>query len=179
MHLYDVNTGQTLLTRRVGVLSWAGGAWQPRLHEPSFALPDGLTPIEATFGGASYPIIALRGYQLIREADTLRLTLYWEALADVRFEYIRFVHLIDAAGDIVAQFDSAPVGNSYPTGQWIKSEIVADTVTFDLANLPLGEYRLATGFYRPDKELSRVSALGPDGPLPDDRAFLPETVTVP
>jgi hypothetical protein len=178
MRLYDVNTGRTLLTRRVGVLSWAGGAWQPRLHEPSFALPDGLNPLEATFGSASYPIIALRGYQLEREVDTLRLTLYWEALADMRFEYTRFVHLIDPTGGIVYQIDSAPAGNSYPSSQWVSGEVVADAITFDLANLPSGEYRLATGFYRPD-DLSRVAALGPDGPLPDGRAFLPETVTVP
>jgi hypothetical protein len=178
MHLYDVNTGQTLLTRRVGVLSWAGGAWQPRPHEPSFALPDGLTPMEATFGRRAEPYIALRGYRLERE-DALRLTLYWESLADVPDEYIRFVHLIDAAGNIASQIDGAPAGNSYPTGQWITGEIVADTVSFDLTNLPPGEYRLATGFYRPDDEQSVVSALGPDGPLPDGRAFLPESVLIP
>jgi hypothetical protein len=179
MRLYDVNTGQTLLTRRVGLLSWAGGAWQPRPHEPSFALPDGLTPMEATFGRHAEPYIALRGYRLEREAAALRLVLFWEALADVPYEYTRFVHLIGPDGNITAQFDGAPAGGSYPTGQWIQGEIVADTVSFDLANLPPGEYRLAAGFYQPDDELPRVSALGPDGPLPDGRAFLPETVTVP
>jgi hypothetical protein len=179
MHLYDVNTGQTLLTRRVGILSWAGGAWQPRPREPSFALPDGLAPMEATFGRHAEPYIALRGYQLERGADTLRLTLFWESLADSPYDYTRFVHLIGPDGSIDAQIDGAPAGNSYPTGQWITGEIVADIVSFDLTNLPPGEYRLATGFYLPGSDAPRVSALGPEGPLSDGRAFLPESVVIP
>ena len=178
MRLYDVNTGETLLTRRVGILSWAGGAWQPRLHEPSFVLPERLAPMDVTFGSETYPFIALRGYQMEREAEALRLTLYWEALDDVRFEYTRFVHLLDAAGAIVAQADSAPAGDSYPTSQWAQGEIVSDTVTFDLSALPLGEYTLAAGLYRPTDNFPRLDAAGPDGPLPDARALLPETITV-
>jgi hypothetical protein len=179
MRLYDANTGQTLLTRRVGVLSWTGGAWQPRPHEPSFALPDGLTPMEATFGRRAEPFIALRGYRLEREPDLLRLTLYWEALADPPYEYTRFVHLIDTAGINAAQVDGAPAGDSYSTGQWVEGEIVADTVTFDLANLPPGEYRLATGFYQSARDLPPVTALGPDGALPDGRAILTESILIP
>jgi hypothetical protein len=179
MRLYDVNTGQALLARRVGVLSWDGGAWRPRPHAPSFTLPDGLTPMEATFGRHAEPYIALRGYRLEHEADALRLTLYWEALADVPYEYTRFVHLIDPGGITAAQIDSAPAGDSYPTRQWLAGEVVADAVTFDLANLPPDEYQLATGFYQPNEGLPRVSAFGPDGPLPDGRVFLPESIIIP
>jgi len=178
MRLYDVNTGQTLLTRRVGVLAWAGGEWRPRLHEPAFALPEGLAPVDVTFGSPTYPFIALRGYKLERKADELQLTLYWRALDDVRFEYTRFVHLLDATGAIAAQADSAPAGDSYPTGQWVAGEVVADTITFDLSALPPGDYTLATGFYRPVEGFPRLDALGPNGPLSDARALLPETITV-
>ena len=178
MRLYDVNTGQTLLTRRVGVLAWAGGEWRPRLHEPAFALPEGLAPVDVTFGSSTYPFIALGGYRLERKADELQLTLYWRALDDVRFEYTRFVHLLDATGAIAAQADSAPAGDSYPTGQWVAGEVVADTITFDLSALPPGDYTLATGFYRPVEGFPRLDALGPNGPLSDARALLPETITV-
>jgi len=178
MRLYDVNTGQNLLTRRVGILSWADGAWQPRPHEPNFALPDGLSPAEATFGRVAEPFIALRGYRLTREGAALRLTLYWQALRDVPEEYTRFVHLIAAAGAVAAQVDSAPAGDSYPTGQWVEGEVVADTVTFDLSALPAGDYQLGVGFYRPGEGLEAVSALGPEGPLPDGRLALPDVVTV-
>jgi hypothetical protein len=180
MRLYDA-AGQVLM-RRVGLLTWADGAWQPRPHEPGFALPEGLSPAAATFGRAGDPpgeaSIALRGYQLAQEGAALRLTLYWEALRDAPDEYTRFVHLIDAAGAIAAQVDSAPAGDSYPTGQWVEGEVVADTVTFDLSAVPVGEYRLGVGFYQPVEGLAQVSALGPDGPLPDGRALLPDTVIV-
>ena len=59
-----------------------------------------------------------------------------------------------------------------------RDEVVADTVTFDLAAVPPGEYRLATGFYRPVEGLPRLEAVAPDGPLPDGRALLPESILV-
>lgn len=178
MRLYDANTGATLLARRVGVLVWDGDAWQPQMHEPSYLLPSDLHPLANTFGGAADPLIALRGYRVERDAASLRLTLYWEALADLPADYTRFVHLLDADGEIAAQIDGAPAGDSYPTGQWVAGEIVADTVVFDLSGLPPGEYRPAMGFYRPDEGLPRLEANGPDGPLPDGRAILPEGVLV-
>jgi hypothetical protein len=179
MRLYDAVTGETLLTRRVGVVSWDGGAWRPQQHEPTIGLPDSLTPLEITFGPATRPLIALAGYDLQREENAARLTLYWEALADGDEEYARFIHLIDAAGNVAAQVDGAPVGDSYPTSQWTPGEIIADTAVFDLTALPPGEYLLATGFYRPQGDQSRLPAFSPDGPLPDNRAFLPETITIP
>lgn len=177
MRLYDAGSGRELLARRVGVVAWDGRIWQPRLHEPTFALPDGLTPLEVTFSDG-HPLIALRGYELAQETDALRLTLYWQALADTPGDFARFVHLLDASEANVAQSDGAPAGDSYPTGQWQSGEIVADTVTFDLSALPPGEYRLATGFYRPTGDMPRLAATGPDGPLPDGRALLPEVFEV-
>ena len=94
-------------------------------------------------------------------------------------DYARFVHLIDDAGNIVAQVDGNPVSNSYPTSQWIPGEVVADTVTFALADLPEGEYRLATGFYRPGEGGLRLEAVAPEGSLPDGRALLPEVIVIP
>ena len=90
----------------------------------------------------------------------------------------RFVHLLDAGGNIVAQSDGAPAGDSYPTGQWVAGEVVSDTVTFDLSALPPGDYRLATGFYAPTEGLPRLDAATLDGPLPDGRFLLPETITI-
>ncbi len=177
MRLYDAGSGQTVLTRRVGVGEWANGAWSARLHEPSFALPPDLSPTSAVFG-QQRPLIALPGYRLVRGDATLRLTLYWQAAFDAPGEFTRFMHLLDGAGAIVAQSDGAPAGNSYPTGQWVAGEVVSDTVTFDLSALPPGEYRLATGFYAPTEGLPRLNAATLDGPLPDGRFLLPETVTI-
>ena len=177
MRLYDAGSGQTVLTRRVGMVEWANGAWSARLHEPSSALPPDLSPTSAVFG-QQRPLIALPGYRLVRDDATLRLTLYWQAAFDAPGEFTRFVHLLDAAGAIVAQSDGAPAGDSYPTGQWVAGEVVSDTVTFDLSALPPGDYRLATGFYAPTEGLPRLDAATLDGPLPDGRFLLPETITI-
>jgi len=176
MRLYDPAGGQTVLTRRVGVLTWADGAWQAGPHVPSFTLPDGLAPAEVTFGGDGSPLIALRGYELAREVDVLRLTLTWQALTGAPGDFTRFVHLLDASGAIVAQADGAPAADSYPTGQWLSGEVVADALTFDLSALPPGAYRLATGFYSPTGGLPRLSAAAPSGHLPDGRFLLPDTI---
>ena len=97
-------------------MTWVDGGWVARLHEPNFALPDGLTPTTATFGD-DVPFFALPGYRLEQDGGALRLTLIWQAVY-APGDYIRFVHLLDAAGNIVAQADGAPAGDSYPTGQW-------------------------------------------------------------
>ncbi len=178
MRLYDAGSGQTVLTRRVGVVEWAGGGWLARLHEPSFTLPADLRPVAATFSGDGRSLIDLRGYRLARDGDALRLTLVWHAATGAPGEFVRFVHLLDSAGGIAAQSDSAPAGDSYPTGQWVAGEIVADAVTFDLSGLPPGEYRLATGFYAPTDGLPRLDATAAGDPLPDGRFLLPETIAV-
>ena len=178
MRLYDVGSGQTVLTRRVGLATWDGAAWSARLHEPEFAVPDDRQFITATFSDAGDPLIALPGYRLVREGDALRLTLYWQAAVDAPGEFTRFVHLLDGAGAIVAQSDGAPAGDSLPTGQWVAGEVVADAVTFDLSGRPPGNYRLAVGFYAPTAGLPRLNAADDSGPLPDGRVLLPETVVI-
>ncbi|MBP6787194.1 MAG: hypothetical protein KA170_06370, partial [Candidatus Promineofilum sp.] len=177
MRLYDPAGGPALLTRRVGVMTWADSRWAARLHEPSFDLPDELSPTTATFGSDDRPLIALPGYRLARDADMLRLTLVWQA-AGAPGDFTRFVHLLDAGGNIVAQVDGAPAGDSYPSGQWQPGEVVADGLTFDLSTLPPGDYRLATGFYAPTEGLPRLPAADAGGPLPDGRFLLPESVVV-
>ncbi|HOU41294.1 MAG TPA: hypothetical protein PK829_08505, partial [Promineifilum sp.] len=178
MRLYDAGSGQTVLTRRVGMAEWAGGAWIARLHEPNFVLPGGLRPAAATFSGDGRALIDLRGYQLAQDGGALRLTLIWQAATGAPGDFTRFVHLLNSAGAIVAQSDGAPAGDSYPTGQWVAGEVVSDTVTFDLSVLPPGEYRLATGFYAPSEGLPRLDATTPAGPLPDGRVLLPEAISI-
>ena len=112
-----------------------------------------------------------------QDAGALRLTLFWQAVY-APGHFTRFVHLIDAAGNIVAQVDGAPAGDSYPTGQWLPGEVVADGLTFDLSPLPSGDYRLAVGFYAPTEGLPRLPAADANGPLPDGRFLLPDGVSI-
>lgn len=177
--LYDATTGEPVLLRRVGQVVEAAGRLEPRPVEPVFTPPRNIAPLAVDFGDTGSDYIRLRGYK-VEQADggSPALTLYWEALGDIPADFMRFAHLIDASGAVVAQVDGHPAGNSYPTGQWIAGEIVADTIRFDATAIPAGEYRLAAGFYRAVEGLPRLAAITPDGPLPDGRAFLPESLTI-
>jgi hypothetical protein len=75
----------------------------------------------------------------------LALTLYWQSLAPVDADYVVFVHLVDAGGEIVAQGDGPPLDGVYPTSYWRPGEVLADGHL--LAAGPAGSYRLLVGLY--------------------------------
>ena len=176
--------GENLLTRRLGELQWKEGALAFVPARPSFTLPQQMTPTTARFG----EVAALRGYQLDVRANTLSLTLYWEALAAGENAYVRFVHLIDpATGQIIeradgstVQRDGIPRQDSYPTSQWTAGEIITDPVSLSLAGVPAGNYRLSVGFYPSQDPANRLPVSEVEGAALTPGSFLfPETVAVP
>ncbi len=80
---------------------------------------------------------------------TGQLTLYWESLAPVNQDYVVFVHLLDAAGNVITQADAPPTNNAYPTSWWAPSELIADThtlpATAGAVAIRFGLYDLNTG----------------------------------
>jgi hypothetical protein len=65
-------------------------------------------------------------------------------------DYNVFVHLLDAAGNIVAQGDGVPMGGRYPTYAWEVGEQIIDSRAITLpADLMPGQYRLIVGLYNP------------------------------
>jgi hypothetical protein len=59
-----------------------------------------------------------------------------------------FLHLLDAAGKLVAQTDGQPRAGDYPTSAWGAEDVVADPYRLDLpGDLRPGTYRLVTGMY--------------------------------
>jgi hypothetical protein len=102
------------------------------------------------FGDA--PHLTLLGYDLERSADegqpSLQLTLYWRSEAPLPADYTTFVHLLNQAGDVVAQKDRPPLDGAYPTSLWDPGEIIADRIVISLpSDLPAGDYSLAVGLY--------------------------------
>jgi len=91
--------------------------------------------------------IALTGYDLAPDAASL--TLYWESLNPVNENYVVFIHLLDSKGRIVAQADSPPTNNAYPTRWWSPGEVIADHHPLSkhshTATLRLGLYNLTSG----------------------------------
>ncbi|MCA9945762.1 MAG: hypothetical protein KC449_19905, partial [Anaerolineales bacterium] len=178
--LYDVTEPNTaVLTRRLGEWVEVEAGWQFRPTEPVFTLPEEMNGLTASFGEE----IALQGYQFSQTEAELALTLVWQALANGQTDYTRFVHLIDAeTGDApLVQSDSQPRYGSYPTSQWTAGEVVSDTLTLPLADVPPGNYHLAVGFYSQPVpgQFQRLPVQNSAGNAePDGRFILPFTVTI-
>jgi 4-amino-4-deoxy-L-arabinose transferase-like glycosyltransferase len=116
---------------------------------PEFVLsPHALKPqneVEAILG--TPPVISLRGYDLTQQADGLQLTLYWESLSQTAVDWSVFVHVRNAAGQIVAQADGPAGGGAYPTSLWEPGEIIVDHVVLPLDHLKESQHDLFIGLY--------------------------------
>lgn len=185
VQLYDVAASEIpVLTRRLGVVAAKDGVWGFQVNEPNFDLPEGIVTETATSSTSTGSVtdstgsvtevvfgdeIKLLGYELSQsEADTT-VTLYWQALVNGQADYTRFVQLLSLEPNQppLAQNDSYPVFNNYPTSQWLAGEVVADEVVLSLADVPPGEYQLVVGFY--DGDLVRLTAVVENGsPLSND-----------
>lgn len=121
--------------------------------------------------------IALVGYDLSRRAaapgESLQVTLYWQALAEVSEDYTVFVHLLGEGTDSIwGRRDSQPQGGQSPTSGWQPGYMVRDDyeIVVDKATPPLvcivevGLYNAGTG--------QRLAVLDADGRAYDNRALL-------
>jgi hypothetical protein len=95
-------------------------------------------PIEQT-AGTSLPNFKLNPVQ------TAHLTLFWQAETQPTADYTVFIHLTDAAGQLIAQFDGPPATGAYPTSLWDPGEIIIDERL--LTNIPLSFASLQVGLY--------------------------------
>lgn len=101
------------------------------------------TPLNIQLGEA----IGLMGYDSA-VSDMLSLTLYWQTVQPVAESYDVFIHVQDAAGQIVAQADGAPVAGLAPTSRWQAGDIVQDVYAILLPpDLPAGSYTVKVGMY--------------------------------
>lgn len=137
------------------------------------------TALDANFSGQ----IRLVGYDLnpprLAPDQNLEVALYWQPLADLQRDYTVFVHVVDSAGSVYAQWDSQPVFGFYTTGLWRKDAIVTDLYPIHLpANTPPGEYQLEVGWLAGAQE--RLSVLDAHGqPGSDSLIFGKVLVTAP
>jgi hypothetical protein len=126
---------------------------QVTARERTFLVPPVPHRRAATFGGA----IDLIGFDLEPDsvrvganAQTLRLTLYWQCRREMERSYKAFVHLVGPDGKIHGQSDRIPLGDLAPTTGWSKGEVLVDAHDIPIgAGAPPGEYRLLVGFYDP------------------------------
>ncbi len=137
---------------------------------------DAVFPMQHTVAANLDNKVLLAGYGLadqdVTAGGTLRLTLYWQALAEMDKRYTVFVHLLDADNRVVSQMDSEPLGGTHPTTEWQVGEMVRDNYGLLIApDTPPGECLLEVGmYYLPT--LERLPVLGDSGNVGDDRVVL-------
>ncbi len=129
-------------------------------------------PVNFNFGDR----IALIGYDMDRRAaapgETIHLTLYWQALAEMREDYTVFTHVLGEENRIWAQKDNWPQGGDAPTSTWEPGQTIVDKYELvinpdtppDVYEVEIGLYLAATG--------ERLRIVGQGGRLLDDRVLL-------
>ena len=99
--------------------------------------------------------VRVLGYDVAREANVLRVAIYWVPLVKLDWNYTTFVQLFGARGGKIAQGNDHQVGGEfYPTTLWNVGEVLRDEHTIELPpGLAPGTYHLFVGMYRlPDFE---------------------------
>ncbi|MEI7769162.1 MAG: phospholipid carrier-dependent glycosyltransferase [Chloroflexales bacterium] len=171
--------------RDLGVRPGPGGALIDLGAHPEL-IPFARRP--ASFGGR----VQLLGYELgtgeprarisplegadahtLKPGQPVQINLYWRALAQMDVDYTLFVHILDAAGNKVAQRDLPLRYADYPTSRWRPGELVIDRADMSMPPLPPGEYRFQIGLYN----AATGEPMAPDG-LSSGANLVLTTVTV-
>jgi mannosyltransferase len=83
--------------------------------------------------------------------DTLQIDLLWQALDEGPAPGLAALQLLDAAGQVLAEFSTAPVGGRVPFAGLGRGQTLRDPHSLALpATLPAGVYDLSLGRRRPD-----------------------------
>jgi hypothetical protein len=114
----------------------------------AFEIPPMSHPVGVRLGDR----VELLGYDLssdsVAPGETLTLTLYWRALAEMGTDYTVFTHLLAAGGSMTGQQDNQPISDTYPTSLWVPGEVVTDVYEIAVrSGAPEGEHRLEIGMY--------------------------------
>jgi hypothetical protein len=126
-----------------------------------------VAPIQ--FDGA----VALDGVRVTGEGEALDVTFWWRSVAPLAGDYVVFVHLYDAEGQLVAVVDAPPLSGGFPTSMWRPGDRVRDARSVSLPSGENAPFRLAVGWYDPVTGV-RLPGTGGDGVrLPDDAALIP------
>jgi hypothetical protein len=128
--------------------------------------------------------IELLGYDLHSEVcdggRNVYVTLYWRALRDGARNLSVLVHLLDEAGELIAQGDGWPLEGRFPTSSWRAGDLVADRHTITVPAGVCGglTHQLAVGMYLPET-VQRIPLRQGNLRSPSDRLLLALPSTLP
>lgn len=111
--------------------------------------------------------ITLTGYD-VTIAETVSVTLTWQATGTPDADYTVFVHLVGEDGTLIAQDDGFPAAGAYPTSWWLPGDVIQDHHTFSPTEMPQTSLYFRVGLYERESG-QRLPAYAADRErLPDD-----------
>ena len=129
-----------------------------------FEVPPGLNKTDATFGDR----LRLLGYSVEPSSGDVEVTLFWQSIRRMGTNYKIFVHVFQPGTGIpVAQDDSMPDRNDFPTRFWPAGATLLDRITIPLTDAPPGHYGVAVGVYDP-LSMDRLPVVNDDGQRQSD-----------
>jgi len=100
---------------------------------------------------ATEDALRLQGYDLdsrTEQPDQLTLRLFWETGDGSSRDWVTYIHLTDAHGNLVAQFDGPALAGLQPTSSWHTDSLYIDRRQLHLpADLKPGDYLFRIGLY--------------------------------
>ncbi|MGQ9815573.1 MAG: DUF2142 domain-containing protein [Candidatus Roseilinea sp.] len=159
-----VNNAAIRMTRSLTAYDAAGNTVTPivgrfRIEAPVVNVPVIQQP----------PLGMLAGIALVRAempdhaapGDTLNFDLTYETWRANNPDGVAFMHVLNEAGQLVAQDDHPPLAGGYPTDLWQRGECVRESFALTVPATFTGTLRAVTGFYTPG-EFTRFPTGQPD-----------------
>ncbi|HEU5098034.1 MAG TPA: glycosyltransferase family 39 protein [Roseiflexaceae bacterium] len=86
----------------------------------------------------------------LKPGGQLALRTFWQVEQQFTADYFIFVHMLNAAGQTVAQRDAPPWQGRFPTSSWRPGTLIVDVNDLPLpADLPPGDYSIVVGMFDP------------------------------
>ncbi len=132
-------------------------------------------PMEHEIGWLLGDGVRLLGYDVddsARPGEILRLTLYWQCVAEMTESYTVFTHLLDSDNAIRGQVDRLPVSGAAPTTGWLPGEVITDPYEIAVdAESPGGRYVVEVGMYDA-ATMQRLPVYDAQGAVQGDRILV-------
>jgi hypothetical protein len=139
-----------------------------------------IPPMDHEFAWMLGDGVRLLGYDVddaARPGETLRLTLYWQCVAEMTKSYTVFTHLLDTENVIRGQVDRLPASGAAPTTGWLRGEVITDPYEIAVdAEATGGQYVVEIGMYDATT-MRRLPVFDAQGANQGDR-ILVETVVI-
>jgi Dolichyl-phosphate-mannose-protein mannosyltransferase len=88
--------------------------------------------------------------RVFKPGAVLGLRSFWQVEQPFNEDFFIFIHVLDAAGNTVAQRDAPPWQGRFPTSSWHPNSIVVDVNDLPLPpSLPPGDYMIVVGMFDP------------------------------